>query len=185
MSAADLTADEQQVIGHLRAGMAVESQRTADGNWLHWPVDRTSTALPSDGMSPPMTDIILHPLEGVALETRDAWVEMVEILADWTPDAPLESGLPERLLALLFAPLGTEAASAAGDLRAAAYTRHHTVSAADDYAADVERTVEAVITRIQDAPRLRPSTGGSPTAGEGVTGAVEGAAPVTPAGGAS
>lgn len=110
-----------------------------------------------------MADITLHPLDGRALETRDAWIELVGILADWTPETPLESGIPERLLALILAPLGTEAEAAAGDLRAAAYTAHHTVTDADRFAADVRATVEAAITALQDAPRLRPSTGeGSP-----------------------
>lgn len=42
-----LTTEEQQVADHLAAGLSVESQRIADGSWIHWPVNRDSTAVPS------------------------------------------------------------------------------------------------------------------------------------------
>lgn len=45
--AGPLTDYERQVADHLRAGLSVESQHLMDGTWIHWPVNRDSTAVPS------------------------------------------------------------------------------------------------------------------------------------------
>lgn len=50
--AGPLTDDERQVADHLRAGLSVESQHLMDGTWIHWPVNRDSTAVRPDDHRP-------------------------------------------------------------------------------------------------------------------------------------
>jgi hypothetical protein len=129
--------------------------------------------------------------ESTALEARDAWVELVELLSAWTPDRPMDVDLPGRALRLLLAPLGADDAdTTAGTLLALADTAHHTVASAEYYAETVEVAVVAVIGTLQAAPPLTPLlAGGSPsTAREEVTGTPGAGSievPVTPDGGGS